>query len=145
MIYWNLLIVDGLGIQQKIQCGVNQLVFGAPPFLPNWREPWSYQRRELEQNTDIGLIWKLLPDCSGYAFSLMIRLHSPVTCQRCYGEFCYCCRVENACRLVSHCGVNVLMMEYRGYGRSGGEISEQGMWFVWTQLYAWLHLRPNIS
>lgn len=35
-------------------------------------------------------------------------------------------RVENGYTLVNHCGVNVLMMEYRGYGRSGGDISEQG-------------------
>ena len=96
-------------VYSHLGCGVNQLVFGAPPLPPNWRE--------------------LIRDCSGYVFSLMIRLHSPVTCQRCYGEFFYCFRVENASRLVSHCGVNVLMMEYRGYGRSGGEISEQGMWF----------------
>ncbi|XP_067936432.1 protein ABHD13-like [Watersipora subatra] len=37
-------------------------------------------------------------------------------------------RMENGFHLMSECGVNVLLMEYRGYGLSGGEISEQGIY-----------------
>lgn len=38
----------------------------------------------------------------------------------------FICRVGNANRLLNECGTNVLLLEYRGYGLSGGVISETG-------------------
>ena len=39
-------------------------------------------------------------------------------------------RLVNAYALYTHCGCNILLVEYRGYGRSQGSPSEQGQYLI---------------
>ncbi|KAF6023075.1 hypothetical protein EB796_018613 [Bugula neritina] len=54
-------------------------------------------------------------------------------------------RVGNANRLLNECGTNVLLLEYRGYGLSGGVISETGLYNDGISAVKYLKSRPDVD
>ena len=55
------------------------------------------------------------------------------------------CRLENAAAMYALCGVNVLMVDYRGYGSSTGVPSEQGLNTDADTVLRFAHKHPRLQ
>ena len=54
-------------------------------------------------------------------------------------------RLDNLVELHHQLGVNVFIFDYRGYGRSGGRVSEQGTYLDGEAALAYLGQRPDVD
>ena len=53
--------------------------------------------------------------------------------------------VQNAYLLYRHCHINILLFDYRGYGKSTGVPSEAGLYLDAEAVYDYARRRPDIN